>query len=346
MSDHARLAGVEVLHIPQLGRSIRPIDDLVACWKLWRLLRRVRPTIVHTHTAKAGTLGRIAAFLARVPIRVHTYHGHVFHGYFSRANSAIFIGIEQALARVTTKIITISPSQRADLARYLRLSPDRLMLVPLGLELARVRSPNPIAARAEFRRSIGAHENDMLVGLIGRLVPIKNHVLAFDAIERLAPAHPSLKLVLVGGGELESTLHEEARRRKIVDRIIFAGWREDLSVVYAGCDAVMLTSDNEGTPVCLIEALAAGRPVIATDVGGVSDVLDGGRLGLLVPPRDPESLARGLSELLSLASPATERRTVEEEVIARYSVERLAADMVRLYDELQTENRRNSSRIA
>src|SRR2546426_654585 len=214
MSGFARERGVAFLSIPELGRTLHPLNDVVALWKLWRLCRTARPHIVHTHTAKAGTLGRLAAWLAGVPVRVHTFHGHVFHGYFGRLKTLCFITLERALARITTQVVAISPRQAKDVARYLRLPAERVGVIPLGLDLDRF---------------------------------------------------------LTADADLE-------RRR-------------------FGSDIVALTSDNEGTPVCLIEALACGRAVVATNVGGVADVLEEGRHGLLVPPRDEAALARALLTL-------------------------------------------------
>ena len=332
MSSLARDAGVEVCFVPELGRNIRPLDDLIACFKLWRLLRAVRPLIVHTHTAKAGTLGRIAALLAGVPIRVHTYHGHVLHGYFGKWKSAVFITIERLLGRFTTQIIAISALQQRELAMYLRIPAERIRVIPLGLELEAVRAGDRKAACAEFRRSVGARDDDYLIGIVGRFVPIKNHSLALEALQELAPQHERLRLVLVGGGELEGALRAEVSQRRLTDHVIFAGWRDDLAAVYAGCDAIALTSNNEGTPVCLIEALAAGCDVIATEVGGVADVLEGGRLGRMVPAGDASSLANAFAEIV--AAGRRSQRTPGDGVVARYSVARLAADMVNLYDDL------------
>jgi glycosyltransferase involved in cell wall biosynthesis len=332
MSALAREEGVHVSWVPELGRSIRLLDDVVACWKLWRLLRMTRPAIVHTHTAKAGTLGRIAAVLAGVPIRVHTYHGHVLHGYFGRWKSALFIFIERVLARITTQVIAISDKQRRELTKYLRVPDDRIRVIPLGLELESVVATDPPRARARFRQSLGVSEEDVLIGIVGRLVPIKNHTLALQALQSLGYKHPRLRLVIVGGGELEARLKAEVSDRNLTGRVIFAGWQSDLASVYAGCDAIALTSNNEGTPVCLIEALAAGRPVVATNVGGVADVLDGGRLGRLVAPGDAQALARAFDELITSSQMTVEASS--QEVIARYSPGRLAADISDLYDDL------------
>lgn len=333
MSAFAAAHGVAPHRIPELGRNIRPLDDLVALWCLWRLLRRLRPRIVHTHTAKAGTLGRLAALAAGVRIRVHTYHGHVFHGYFSPWKTRVFLTIERALARLTTRIVAISDSQARELGGYLRVRPERIAVIPLGLELERFRAGDP-AARERFRSTIGARPDDVVVAVVGRLVPIKNHRLALAAVAALAPMHPALVLAIVGGGEEERALRAAAAELGIAERVRFAGWWDDLPAVYQGADVVALTSDNEGTPVCLIEALVAGRPVVATDVGGVRDVLAGGRYGHVVPAKDPAALTAALEGLMEPGERARWTGVGSEDTLRRYGVQRLAADVAGLYDSL------------
>jgi glycosyltransferase involved in cell wall biosynthesis len=299
MSYLASERGVSPVTIGELGRAIRPTDDLVAFWKLFRLMRRERPHVVHTHTAKAGTLGRLAAVAARVPVRVHTFHGHVFSGYFSPTKTRAFLAIERALARVTDRIIAISESQRRDLSELYRVAPDaKFAVVPLGLDLSRfaeVPDEPPLdGVRAEF----GVQSAEVVVGIVGRLTAIKNHKLFLDAariaLER-APANVTFRFLIVGGGDLEDEIREQAC--ELGDRVVLAGWRRDLAEVYAACDIVAQTSNNDGTPVAVIEALASGRPVVATDVGGVADVLERGNLGLLVPPGDAERFADALVRL-------------------------------------------------
>jgi len=333
MSGFARERGVAFLSIPELGRTLHPLNDVVALWKLWRLCRTARPHIVHTHTAKAGTLGRLAAWLAGVPVRVHTFHGHVFHGYFGRLKTLFFITVERALARITTKFVAISPRQAKDVARYLGLPPDRVGVIPLGLDLDRLLKADAELERRRFRDEIGAR-SDVVVTMVGRLTAIKNHALALRAFARLPHGSPRFLLALVGGGEEEGRLRELASRLGLAERVRFLGWRRDLAAVYYGSDIVALTSDNEGTPVCLIEALACGRAVVATNVGGVADVLEEGRLGLLVPPRDEAALARAL---LTLADGSARERfgtTGSTAIGERYGVQRLVRDVERLYDEL------------
>ena len=333
MSGLARERGVPFFSIPELGRTLHPLNDVVAFWKLWRLCRTARPHIVHTHTAKAGTLGRLAAWLAGVPVRVHTFHGHVFHGYFGRLKTLWFITVERALARITTQVVAISPRQAQDVARYLRLPAERVGVIPLGLDLDRFLTADAELERRRFREDIGAG-SDVVVTMVGRLTAIKNHELALRAFARLPQGSPQFLLVLVGGGEEEGRLRELVAQLGLAERVRFLGWRSDLEAVYYGSDIVALTSDNEGTPVCLIEALACGRAVVATNVGGVADVLEEGRHGLLVPPRDEAALARAL---LTLADGSARERfgmAGRTSMRERYGVQRLVRDVERLYDEL------------
>ena len=328
---------VPVERIPGLGRDITVFGDLHALWSLWRLCRRLRPRIVHTHTAKAGTLGRLAAWLAGVPVRVHTFHGHVFDGYFARWKTALYIAIERLLARITTRIVAISPRQAVELGGYLRVGADKISVIPLGLDLGRLSSSDggEAAARARFRAAVGAPADAVVITMVGRLTKIKNHALAMRALAALnGDAVSRALLVLVGGGEDEPRLRALARTLGIESRVRFAGWWRDLEAVYQGSDIVALSSDNEGTPVCLIEALACGRPVVATAVGGVPDVLQDGRLGVLVPKGDVKTFAEALRRLLDPASRRPYERIDRAAVVARYGVARLVSDIQLLYDEL------------
>ncbi|MFN2572467.1 MAG: glycosyltransferase [Gemmatimonadales bacterium] len=340
--------GVEVVRIPGMGRDITFLGDLRALWALWRLCRRVRPDIVHTHTAKAGTLGRLAAWLAGVPVRVHTFHGHVFHGYFSRWQTAVYIAIERVLARITTRIIAISPRQADALCGYLGVSPRHISVIPLGFDLRRFVTADTQSARSRFRAAVGASADQILITMVGRLTAIKNHALALRAFAALGAKGDQALLVLVGGGEDEAPLRALAQTLGIATRVRFAGWWRDLEAVYYGSDIVALSSDNEGTPVCLIEALACGRAVVATNVGGVADVLDEGRLGVLVPAGQVDAFAQALQRLLDPSARGTYEALDHSGVIARYDVSRLVADVQALYDELlaQQPSRRKISSMS
>src|SRR4051812_2974079 len=234
-ADSAELAdehGVEVVRVPGLGRDITWFGDLRALWHLWRLCRQVRPDIVHTHTAKAGTLGRLAAWLAGVPVRVHTFHGHVFHGYFARWQTALYIAIERLLARITTRIIAISPRQAAELRDYLRVSAEQISVVPLGFDLGRFIRADQQVARRRFRAAVHARDDQVLVTMVGRLTAIKNHALALRSLAALEQNGMDWCLVLVGGGEDEARLRALAQTLGIAARVRFAGWWRDLEAVY------------------------------------------------------------------------------------------------------------------
>lgn len=332
MLPEAVARGLPVSVIPELGRSVRPWQDVVALYKLMVLFRRIRPAIVHTHTAKAGTLGRVAAVLARVPVRVHTFHGHVFRGYFGRMTGLV-IAVERALARLTTRIVTVSESQADELAREFRIaSRERIAVIPLGLDLRRF-APDAIAAwRGELRQEIRAG-NAPIVTIVGRLVPIKNHALFLRMAAEVSAMGRECVFVIVGGGDEEPRLRALAAELGIEPRIRFLGWRTDLPRIYADSDVVVLTSDNEGTPVSLIEALAAARPVVSTEVGGVRDVLEGGRLGLLAPAGDGRALAGAVAALLDDPAAGREMGDRGARVVpGRYGVDRLVAEMASLYD--------------
>jgi glycosyltransferase involved in cell wall biosynthesis len=272
--------------------------------RLVGLFRRLRPDLVHTHTAKAGTLGRVAARLAGVPLVVHTFHGHVMEGYFSPALTRVYMGIERALARGTDRIVTVSPRVRASLLARGIGRPEQLEVVPLGLPLQRFAAAVPGLAR--LRERLAVPREAPLLGIVGRLVPIKDHPTLFAAMtrEEAGAAH----LVVVGDGERRATLEALARDLGLARRVHFLGWREDLEAILPELDVLICCSRNEGTPVAVIEAMAAGVPVLSTDVGGVADLLTHGETGWLVPPGDAAALAAGIGELL--ADPARRGRMV------------------------------------
>jgi len=278
MSALAKQEGVEPIVIEELGREVRPLDDLAAFAKLTKLLWRERPAIVHTHTAKAGALGRMASLVvnfawaarrhmglpAPPSIRsVHTYHGNVFHGYFSPLKTRLYLAIERALARFTDVVIVISPLQRSEIVETFKIAePSRVRLIPLGLDLGPFR--NCSNYRGKLRAELGLGETTRLIGTVGRLVPIKRHDLLLEAISLLKDSKVSgggFCCVVVGDGELRSALERQAEEMGLSEYVRFLGWRRDLETVYADLDCLVLTSDNEGTPFSVIEALSAEVPV-------------------------------------------------------------------------------------
>jgi glycosyltransferase involved in cell wall biosynthesis len=327
--------GLHVTVIPELGRRVRPWQDAVALARLIALFRRTRPTIVHTHTAKAGTLGRLAAVLTGVPIRVHTFHGHVLRGYFGHSVTRAVIAAERVLARATTCIVTVSEGLARELSEEFRITPrTRIEVIPLGLDLERFAPDSIASVRGSLRREL-AIADEPVVTIVGRLAPIKNHALFLSMAAQVHASGRRCVFLVVGGGEDESRLRRMADELGVGDQVRFLGWRTDLPVIYADSDVVVLTSDNEGTPVSVIEALAAGCAVAATDVGGVREVLESGRLGVLVPPRDAHAMAAAVAALLD--DPGLRRRMGEQgsrDVPVRYGRERLVRDVRALYDRL------------
>lgn len=328
------------LHVPALRRPLAPAPDARAWWDIYRALRAFRPDIVHTHMAKAGALGRLAAVAynrtAAAPARiVHTYHGHVLEGYFGRAKSAAFIAIERRLARFTDRLVAVSPRIRDELVGAYRIGrPAQYRVVPLGFELDRFAAVDD-DARARARIVVQIPLGAEVVTTIGRLTAIKDHDLFLAAAREIAHRRPSAIFLVAGDGELRAALAERAAALGIADRVRFLGWRRDLDVLYAATDVFLLTSRNEGTPVALIESLAAGCAAVSTDVGGVRDVIPTPESGLLAPQGNAGALA---TQVVGLLADQARRRAMGEAgrrlVLARYSLARLVDDIDALYREV------------
>ena len=319
--------------IPALGREIRGLADVSALRRLVGLMRAVRPHIVHSHTAKAGTLARLAARLSGVPVVVHTYHGHVFHGYFSAGRTRLFLAIERALARRTDCLLTVSETVRRELLGFGIGSPEGMRVMPLGLDLDRFVGCE--AGRGALRAELALPPDTPLVGIVARLVPIKAHEVFLEAAAKLVRRVQGISFVVVGDGERRAALEAEVRRLGLGGRVHFLGWRRDLDRIYADLDVVALTSRNEGSPVSLIEAMAAGRPVVATRVGGVPDLIEDGITGVLVTPGEAGAVADAIGALLADRDRASAiGEAGRKHVVPVFGAERLLADMDQLYTEL------------
>jgi glycosyltransferase involved in cell wall biosynthesis len=329
MAYLAEARGIQPVYVAELRRELSPLRDLVTLAKLWRLMRRFRPDVVHTHTAKAGFVGRSAAWLARVPVRVHTYHGHVFHGYFSPAKTRGFLLLERFTARLSDRLITISPALKDELVNTYHIAPERKFAVmPLGLELA----PYADTPRHQgtFRADFDIPPDAPLIGIVGRIVPIKNHALFVQMAAHVRAAIPNAHFVIIGDGDRRAAIEAQVNSLGLRDVVTFTGWLQDLKPAYSAMDVLVISSDNEGTPVSIIEALAAGVRVVSTAVGGVPDLLGGGDYGRLVPPGDPDAQAAAV--IASLAEP--DRSAVRQDIVAAYDISRLAADLASLYRNL------------
>jgi glycosyltransferase involved in cell wall biosynthesis len=340
MAFVADAAGVPVVQLPQLHREVSAVYDALSVARLARLIRERRPHILHTHTAKAGAVGRVAARLAgdaRPPIVVHTFHGHVLHGYFGPAKAEAFRRVEQALARDTTRLIAVSPEVRDDLVGLGVAPREKFAVVRLGVELEQ-RTHAREEARAQFRRLFGVPEDRFVVGWIGRMTAVKRLPDVLATFRRLRDRGVEATLCLVGEGPDRDEVEALAQRLGIMRDCLFVGYQREVAPYYAFFDALLLPSANEGTPVVAIEALAAGLPVVATDVGGVGDVVEDGVDGFLVAAGDVDALADRLQRLA--ADPGLRQRLGEagaERVPERYAVERLVDDMDGLYRELLAE---------
>jgi glycosyltransferase involved in cell wall biosynthesis len=341
MADVAERLGVPIVTVPELHREISPLRDLRAVYHVAGLIRELRPQILHTHTAKAGTIGRLAAVLAgdaAPPIVVHTFHGHVLRGYFGPLHSNLFRLLERWLARRTTALIAVSPEVRDDLVALGVAPAEKFTVVRLGIELQeRVGSLNGDAQGPETRRLLGIAPDRFVVGWIGRMTAVKRTDDVLLAVRRLRDRGVDAVLCMVGDGPDRETVERRAREIGIVRDSLFLGYQDEVAPYYAAFDALILPSANEGTPVSAIEALAGGRPVVATEVGGVPDVVRNGVDGFLVEPGDVDAMA---DRLARLAADADLRRRMGEagsaSVRERYSVTRLLDDVDRLYRSLLT----------
>jgi glycosyltransferase involved in cell wall biosynthesis len=333
MRDLAARCHVQPIAVPGLGRRVAPADDVRSLVFLIRFFRRFRPHVVHTHTAKAGAIGRLAARLTGVPVVVHTYHGHVFHGYFSPPMTSLFLAVERGLARSTSRLLTVSETVKRELEGYGIGAPGQIGVIPLGLDLDRLFESE--GSRGLVRRELGVEDGRPLVGMVARLVPIKRHEDFVAACGLVAARVPDALFLVVGDGERRAEIEGLVRRQGLAERVRFLGWRKDLDRIYADLDVVVLASGNEGSPVALIEAMAAARPVVATRVGGVPDLVDHGVNGLLVRPGDVSAAAEAIVTLLG--TPAGRRAMGEagrRRVRDTHSVDRLVGDVERLYAEL------------
>lgn len=318
-----------LVHRVPLVRPVDPLQDVRAFTAVHHVARCFGPHLVHTHMAKAGLVGRLVAMTLRPrPVMVHTFHGHVLDGYFSKPVTRAILGAERFLARRTDRLVAVSGEIRDQLLDLGIGRPDQWVVVPLGLELDVHRSVS--APSGVLRHHLGLAPDVPLVGIVGRLVPIKDHLTLFRSLIRL----PDVHLAVLGDGELRSSLEAASARLGVADRTHFVGWWLDVPAAMADLDVVALCSRNEGTPVALIEAGACARPVVATDVGGVRSVVRDGVSGILVRPGDPESLAAAIDRLLR--NPALRRsmgaagRTATE----GFTLDRLVEDIRALYEQV------------
>jgi len=333
LHEEAIRRGARLIFVPQLVREVAPWRDVRALLHLHRILRRGRFDVVHTHTSKAGILGRAAAaMLLPRPAIIHTPHGHVFYGYFGKTQTAVFKGMERLAGLVTDRMVVLTPQGRRDHEELRIMSAGRIEVIPSGVDLERFRD----AKAADLRGLLGLSQDAFLVGSVGRLVEVKGHIHLVRAAAKIEKAH----VILVGEGELQETLRQEAAALGCGDRLHFLGFSEEVPELLKGFDVFVLPSLNEGMGRALLEAMAAGLPCVATRVGGVVDLIQENKNGVLVPPRDPEALAGAIQELADHreereAMGLRAREWVDESYGREHMVDRLAS----LYDQVVAEKK-------
>jgi len=331
MSYLYRKKSVHPITIPELYRGIHLWKDAVAFLKLFLIIRRIKPDIVHTHMSKVGTLGRVAAKFAGTPKIVHTYHGHIFSGYFGAISTKFFILINKVLNFFTTKIITISQAVKDEICnKYKIANPAKTEIIHLGIETRDYL--NLDQCKGLLRRDLKAGEDDVLIAFVARLIPIKNCEMLLEVARKIVEKYKKVKFLIVGDGECKPEVEAYLEKFGLRDKILLLGWRDTLTEIYSDIDIAVLTSLNEGTPVSLIEAMLAGKPAVATNVGGVKDVITDNATGFLVPLNDVENFISKLSKLIeNKALRVKMGQAAKKDILSRYDSKTLTQNMSDFY---------------
>lgn len=337
--------GIKPILIPEMHRSLRYSSDVVAYYKLKEIIQRFKPDIVHTHASKSGALGRWAAYRSGVPVIVHTFHGHVFHSYFNRVKTELFKQVERKMAAVSTRIIALSDLQKYELSEEHKIcEAEKIVVIPLGFDLNRFQDKKELK-RSKFRNEYNLSEDELAIGIVGRLVPIKNHELFICSIAQLKLlTKRKFRAFIIGDGERKNELVALCRDLglsvslfpdKSPADVIFTSWIREVDVANAGLDIICLTSRNEGTPVSLIEAQASGKPVVSTNVGGVESVVYSGKTGMLINHSDVHHYTQSLVELVTNDALRIQMGEAGwKHVSTKFHYTRLVNDMRDLYYEL------------
>ena len=332
--------GVEIITLPSLVRRISPYHDLKALVLLWSLIRRYKPHIVHTHTSKTGVLGRLAAWLARVPAIIHKPHGHVFYGHFGPRVSRFFLMVERLLSRITDHVVALTPMEARDYFGLRVLTAEKISIIHSGVELNRYHIT--AKKRQQKKKELGISPDSLVVGFVGWLIPIKGVTYLIKAMAEVVQRHPNSLLVLVGKGdekgEEEIKLKEQVENLGLADNVRFLGWRPDVDEIMGCFDIFVLPSLNEGMGRVLVEAMSAGLPIVASRVGGIPDLVKHGENGLLVPPADAGALERAISDLLSDKARRKHMGETGKRMCRPYSVEAMVEKIDNLYSRLLGEH--------
>ena len=328
----AEKRGVRVIPIPSLVRSIDPIKDLAAFWSLFYMIRRERPVIVHTHSSKAGFLGRWAARVANVPIVVHTTHGHVFYGHFGPLASRIFLAMEKMTARITDRMIALTEGERHDYLKFGLCSEPKTVTIHSGVDVDRF--VNAETDVTEKRIKLGLNPEKLVVGAIGWLLPIKGPMILLRAMARVWKFLPDIQLIYVGKGDMLEELKTAVSQMDAAEKVKFLGWRDDVHKIIPVLDLLVLPSLNEGMGRVLVEAMAAGKPIVASRTGGVPDLVRHKRNGLLVPPGDEKALAEAINWMVAHPAEARQMGEFGRGFCRRFSLDAMLEKIDALYRDL------------
>jgi len=335
--------GIIPIIIPEMQRNINRKNDTIAYRKIKQIIKEFKPDIVHTHASKAGTLGRLAAKKMKVPITVHTFHGHVFHSYFGKAKTSFYKNIERYLAKKSDKIIAISEIQKNELTLEHKIcDSNKVSVIPLGFDLSKFQE-NIVEKRKTFREKYKVSDDEVAIGIIGRLVPIKNHKFFIDVASKvLNQSSKKVRFFIIGDGEEKHNLQQLCSVKNItftewdlaqdITSITFTSWIKDIDWANAGLDIITLTSLNEGTPVSLIEAQASNKPIVTTNCGGVKNVVKDNETGFITEVNDTSNFVLFLSKLINDDKLRTRMGSKGwEHVRKKYSYERLVLDIEEMY---------------
>lgn len=334
--------GLKPIIIPEMQRSLNPYKDHIAFKKIQNIIKEFKPDIVHTHAAKAGALGRRAAYKMGVKQIYHTFHGHVFHSYFGNFKTRIFKEIEKNLAKKSTKIIAISEIQKRELSKIHKICPEKkIEVIPLGFDLERFNRDKD-SKRKEFRKKWNLKENEIAIGIIGRLVPIKNHTFFIDSIQKvLKKSVFPVRAFIVGDGEEKQNIVNYIKNKNLDFSLDYSpatfqltSWIKEIDRVNSGMDIICLTSLNEGTPVSLIEAQASGKPIVSTKTGGIENIVLENKTALLSEKNDLHNFSKNL---LSLVNDSNKRKLFSKfglEKSKDFHYDQLVNNMKNLYENI------------
>jgi len=330
MSYVADSYNVKPVYIETMSRELNLVKDLKAFSKLIKLIKKEKPDIVHTHLSKAAMLGRVAAWLCKVPVIIHTYHGNVFQCYFSKPKTMMYILIDKFLAALSTKIIAISNKQKSELVGFGIANASKFEIIPLGFDFDKIVTSD--AKRTELVKKYCLPENAKFASIIGRVTPIKNHDMFLDIAKKLITKHDDLYFLVVGDGDLFEEVKTKISARKLGDKIIMTGMIQDMSTIYSLTDIVLLTSKNEGTPVALIEAMSQSKLVFSTNVGGVSDFIKQGINGFYFEQSDVDGFVSEISNWVTNPHNYDNiREGARTTAVNTFSSTRLVSDIESLY---------------